>query len=179
MLEQSKLQKIIKTWSKDFDPNKVIRLDKKLIHKENEQNVCVSRIQRISEGDEDNFIIQVAVDITHPYFFEHYYDHIPGMLMLESGRQAGVAIAHLFYHIGYDTAFILNEMYARFEKYAETSKPLFILSTIRKKKYRKGVLFQMEHDGDFIQDNNKIGYMGGIWKMCDKKFIDRMRRAAN
>lgn len=177
MLESSKFQEIYEAWSKNFNLHEVIKLDKKLVHKANDQNVCVSRIERLSEGEKDNFLIQVAVDITHPYFFEHYYDHVPGMLLLESGRQAAVAIAHLFYDIDYNTVFILDEMYARFEKYAETSKPLFILSTIKEKKYRKGVLFQMEHDGDFIQDNNKIGYMGGSWKMCDKKFIERMRRA--
>jgi hypothetical protein len=178
VLKNKKIQRLIKLWSKDFDPTNIIRIDKKYVHKTNEQNVFVSRIDCVEKGDKDTFIIQVAVDSTHPYFFEHCYDHVPGMLLLESGRQAATAIAHLFYTVNFDAVFILMEMYARFYNYVETSKPLFISSTVKNKKYKKGELIQMEQDGVFVQDFNEVGYMGGSWRMCNKRVIERMRQYA-
>jgi hypothetical protein len=100
------------------------------------------------------------------------------MLLLESGRQTATAIAHLFYDINYDTVFILSEMYARFYKYVEVSKPLFINSIVKEKKYRSGVLFQMKQDGVFIQDDNAVGFMGGSWKMFNKRIVKRMRQSS-
>lgn len=178
MLKNDKFKKIIKEWSENFDPNRIIRINKKYVHKTNEQNVFVSRIKRVSEDDKDNFIIQVAIDTTHPYFFEHAYDHVPGMLLLESGRQTATAIAHLYYDINYDTVFILSEMYARFYKYVEVAKPLFINGIVKEKKYRSGVLFQMKQDGVFIQDDNEVGFMGGSWKMFNKRIVQRMRQSS-
>ncbi|MGK5531115.1 AfsA-related hotdog domain-containing protein [Streptomyces sp. URMC 129] len=36
----------------------------------------------------------LAADTTHPAFFDHDYDHVPGPLMAEAMRQAAVAAAH-------------------------------------------------------------------------------------
>ena len=165
-------------WSVDFDPDRVERIDRKIIHKAKEENNFVSRVALIESGDADAFIGQVAVDRNHPYFFEHEYDHVPGLLMVEAGRQIGTAIGHLFYEVPYDTVFILNEMNIRFFKYVELTKPLFLKSMVRNKLVRKGKLIQMEQDGYFIQDGHEVAYMGGTWQMYNKKIIERFRRSA-
>ena len=81
MSEEQIKQKFAK-WTQEYDPKKIMRIDQKLVHKHNNQNNFVSRIEEIQRGDMDIFIAQVAVDPTHPYFFEHAYDHVPGLLMV-------------------------------------------------------------------------------------------------
>ncbi|WP_194833131.1 ScbA/BarX family gamma-butyrolactone biosynthesis protein [Nocardia sp. XZ_19_369] len=43
----------------------------------------------VSESDTMTFLL--VVDQTHPVFFDHPMDHVPGMLMLEAARQASLA----------------------------------------------------------------------------------------
>jgi hypothetical protein len=118
------------------------------------------------------------VDPTHPYFFEHAYDHVPGLLMVEAGRQIGTAVAHMFYKVDFNTVFVLSEMNIRFFKYVELEKPLFVKSTVRNKLERRGKLMQMEYDGYFVQEDHEVAYMGGTWQMIDKRIIARFRRSA-
>ncbi|MFF3499749.1 ScbA/BarX family gamma-butyrolactone biosynthesis protein [Streptomyces sp. NPDC003247] len=61
---------------------------------------------------------QLRVDTAHPVFFDHPLDHVPGMLLLESARQAAwlrmdPARAPIAYH-------------ARFHRYAELDEPVWI-----------------------------------------------------
>ncbi|MBN2417542.1 hypothetical protein JXO52_17025 [bacterium] len=178
MLENPLVTAKLDEWTRDFDLKNQIKIDKKYIHKVNDQNNFVSRIEQIASGDEDVFLSQVYIDTSHPYYFEHDYDHIPGMMMIEAGRQIGTAVAHLFYHVSFDTVFILNEMTIRFFKYVEVVKPLFIKSMVRNKLMKRDKLIQMEHDGHFIQDGREVGYMSGTWQMYDKRIIDRFRKSA-
>lgn len=165
-------------WSTDFGPQNLPRLDKKYVHKKDEINNFVSRIEHIEEGEADCFLSQVILDGKHPFFFEHEYDHVPGLLMIEAGRQIGTAIAHLHYNVTFNTVFILNEMNIRFFLYTEISMPLFVKSMVRNKLIRKGKLIQMEHDGYFMQNNKEVAYMGGTWQMYDKRVIDRFRKSS-
>jgi hypothetical protein len=176
---EKKIAMKLAEWTREYDPDQLIRIDKKIVHKVHEENNFVSRIEQIETGDADSFLSQVAVDRNHSFFFEHEYDHIPGLLMVEAGRQIGTAIAHLFYQVSFDTVFILNEMNIRFFKYVELAKPLFIKSTVRNKLIRKGKLIAMEHDGYFIQDGHEVAYMGGTWQMYDKKIIERFRKKSS
>ncbi|NQT26511.1 hypothetical protein HQ585_14250 [candidate division KSB1 bacterium] len=175
--EQLYLQKMTE-WSENSDTDNLPRVDKKLIHKSKDINNFVSRIENIELGDADYFLSQVILDGKHPYFFEHDYDHVPGLLMIETGRQIGTAIAHLYYDVDFETVFILNEMNIRFFSYTELSKPLFLKSIVRNKLIRKGKLNQMEHDGYFIQDGNEVAYMSGTWQMYNKKVIERFRKSS-
>jgi 2-oxo-3-(phosphooxy)propyl 3-oxoalkanoate synthase len=46
-------------------------------------------------ADRTEFVSFLIVDQTHPYFFDHACDHVPGMLLLEACRQtAQAAVAH-------------------------------------------------------------------------------------
>ncbi|MER7515194.1 ScbA/BarX family gamma-butyrolactone biosynthesis protein [Streptomyces sp. NPDC126499] len=58
----------------------------------------------------------LRVDTTHPILFDHRVDHVPGMLLLEAGRQAAQAVAspRPSLVVGMDTAFI---------RYAELDAP--------------------------------------------------------
>lgn len=174
----ARIEEKLAEWSEGFDPDRIGKIDKKIVHKAKEQNNFVSRIALIESGDADAYVSQIAVDRHHPYFFEHEYDHVPGLLLVESGRQIGTAIGHLFYEVPFETVFILNEMNIRFFKYVELTKPLFVKSMVRNKLVRRGKLIQMEHDGYFVQEGHEVAYMGGTWQMYDKKIIERFRRSS-
>ena len=178
MIISEEVLKKIAEWSKDYVPGKFTRIDKRVAHKTNEQNVLLSRVEKLENGDTDSFLSQIVTDDTHPYFFEHEYDHVPGMMIIEAGRQIGVAIAHLFYDVPHGKAFILNELNIRFSKYVEIDKPFFTYSRVSDVKLRKGELLKMMHEGFFIQDNEQVAYMGGMWQMYDKKIIERLRSPA-
>jgi len=165
-------------WTHSHEPHNLPRIDRKMVHKDKEENNFVSRIEHIEKGDADCFLSQVILDQNHPFFFEHAYDHVPGLFMIEAGRQIGTAIAHLFYNVTFDTVFILNEMNIRFFLYTELSSPLFCKSMVRNKLIRKGQLIQMEHDGYFMQNNNEVAYMGGTWQMYNRKVIERFRKSS-
>jgi hypothetical protein len=165
-------------WSKDFVPGKMSRIDNRIAHKVNEQNVFLSKVEKMSNTDADSFLSYLIMDNKHPYFFEHEYDHVPGMMIIEGGRQVGVAIAHMFYNVPFGKAFILNELNIRFGKYVEVDKPFFTFSRVTNIKYRKGELLKMMHEGFFFQDNTEVAYMGGVWQMYDKKILERFRSSA-
>lgn len=165
-------------WSASPDPDSLPRIDRKYVHKTKDINNFVARITHIEEGEADCFLSQVFLNRTHPYFFEHHYDHVPGLLMIEAGRQIGTAIAHMFYNVTFDTVFILNEMNIRFFLYTEMATPLFVKSMVRNKLIRKGKLIQMEHDGYFMQDGKEVAYMGGTWQMYNQKVIERFRKTS-
>lgn len=165
---------LLQEWSKDFDKNAPLKIDKKLVHKSKVENVCVSRIEQISL-EKEQYLSQVAVDLEHPFFFDHPYDHIPGMLFVEVGRQVGTAVSHLFYQVPGDVVFVLKDINFSFNSYADLDAPLFISSAISEKKFRKGQLVSMKHDGIFIQHGKEIASMGGTWNIYDKKLIERMR----
>ena len=175
---EARIEEKLAEWSEGFDPDRVEKIDKTIVHKAREENNFVSRVELIESGDADAFVGQIAVNRNHPYFFEHDYDHVPGLLMVEAGRQVGTAIGHLFYEVSYDSVFILNEMNIRFFKYVELTKPLFLKSMVRNKLVRKGKLIQMVQDGYFVQDGHEVAYMGGTWQIYNRKIIDRFRRSA-
>ena len=51
-------------------------------------NVVITTPQRIDENA--SFMTSLVVDDTHPYFFDHPCDHVPGMLLLEACAQLAV-----------------------------------------------------------------------------------------
>ncbi len=166
---------LFEEWRKDYGVDAPMKIDPQLVHKCHVENVCVSKIEQVSL-EKEQYLTLVAVDIRHPFFFDHVYDHVPGMLFVEAGRQAATAVAHQYYDIPYDVGFILKDINFSFSSYAELEDPLFISSSISEKEYRNGQLVSMKHDGVFIQNGKEIASMGGIWKIIDKKLIERMRR---
>ncbi|MCX4545914.1 ScbA/BarX family gamma-butyrolactone biosynthesis protein [Streptomyces sp. NBC_01565] len=62
---------------------------------------------------------ELRVDTAHPIFFDHPVDHVPGMVLLESARQAAHAATRL------PDALVLG-MASTFERYAELDAPCWI-----------------------------------------------------
>jgi hypothetical protein len=169
----------LREWSAEFALGPPPLLDRKLVHKDHEQNVFISRFEPLSEDHPDDFIGQLFIDKTHPFFFEHPLDHVPGLMMVEAGRQLGTAVAHEFYNVPLgETVFILNGMEVDFTGFAELDSPVFVNSSVSDKKFKRGVLSQMFYHGNFVQNERPIGFMSGRWNIYNKKVMQRMRRNA-
>lgn len=133
-------------------------ISRELVHKAQDQNVVISHVRRV--GD-DEFLAQIIVDTTHPFFFEHEVDHAPALLLVEAARQAAVAAAHVFYDIPLDTAFAFKELAMSFQKYAHLRSPLFIRVLTEEKAYRGERLTLLRVRADFLQDGQPVGTSSG------------------
>src|SRR5262249_25028713 len=52
-------------------------------------NVVISLAEHVDQTDE--FVASLIVDDSHPYFFDHPCDHVPGMLLFEACSQLALA----------------------------------------------------------------------------------------
>jgi hypothetical protein len=112
----------------------------------------------------------------HPFFFEHPLDHIPAMMLVEAGRQVGIAISHLFLGVPLGTMFATQSFDIRFTDFAETRTPVIISIKVMDRQYRRGALIHLRMDGYFSQDGRPLGIIGGTWSMLDPKVWKRYRR---
>lgn len=69
----------------------VVPLAPGLVGRSNPRNVVLG-VQAEPPGDGANDF-SLIVDPSHPHFFDHPQDHVPGTLLLEAARQAGVVAA--------------------------------------------------------------------------------------
>ena len=148
----------IRQWAAEFEQGPPPILDRKLVHKHRQENVFVSRFERVSDDLPDDFVAQFHLDATHPFFFEHPLDHYPGLMLVEAGRQFGTAVAHELYDVQHDTAFILNGLRVDFTHFAELGKPVFVNSTVKDREYKRGALTSMLYEGHFVQNEQEIGF---------------------
>ena len=169
----------LQAWDVETQAGQAPVMDKGLVHKHHQENAFISRVERVDDGEhQDEFIGQLHLDVNHPFFFEHPLDHFPGLMMVEAGRQLGTAVAHLYYNVPRDSVFVLNGMTVDFTTFAELGKAVYVNSTVSDKKYKREALLGMFYEGNFIQNNEEIGYMSGRWTIYPRRAIERMRRAA-
>ncbi|MFB7866394.1 ScbA/BarX family gamma-butyrolactone biosynthesis protein [Streptomyces sp. NPDC056069] len=62
---------------------------------------------------------ELRVDCSHPIFFDHPVDHVPGMVLLEAARQAAHAVTGM-------TDTVVLDLSSTFERYAEFDAPTVI-----------------------------------------------------
>ena len=161
-------------WSEEFNQTSPL-LDKELVHKYLTENVFVARVDSLGVEQPDSFISQLAFDATHSFFFEHPLDHVPGLMLIEAGRQVIVAISHLFLGVPYGKTFVVNKLSTEFKTFAELDQPVFSISTVRNKRYLHGDLYEFQSEGNFIQNGQSIGFMNGTATIFDKSEYQQLR----
>ena len=174
MVALEKVVERLRAWEAEGEPPMV---DKKIVHKHEQSNVFVSRAEPVSDDNPDEIIGQLALSDDHPFFFEHPLDHYPGLMLIEAGRQFGTTVAHLLYDVPFETVFILNGLRVDFTSFAELGKPVFVNSTVSEKEFKRGMLTSMLYEGNFVQNEEAIGFMAGRWHIYPKKVMARMRRS--
>lgn len=151
------------------------RIEGKYVHKIHKRNVLIADVWP-RPGQEGWYDAEMVHDIDHPFFFEHPLDHIPAMMLVEAGRQLGIAISHLFLGIPFGTMFATRSFDIRFTDFAETRSPVNISAEVTNKIYRGKVLICLRMDGYFSQNGRSLGSMGGSWSMLQPKLWKRYRR---
>jgi hypothetical protein len=150
------------------------RIDKRYVHKVQEENVLIGDIRRIST-DPEEFECAMIVDPSQPFFFEHPSDHVPGMMFTEAGRQVGIAVSHLFLNVPFGTHFVSREFKVRFETFAELTEPITIRSRFNNRCFKHGALSEAVLQGDFHQCGKVVCSMEGDWKMYSPEIYQRYR----
>ncbi|MGE5230146.1 MAG: AfsA-related hotdog domain-containing protein [Deltaproteobacteria bacterium] len=151
------------------------RIDGRYVHKIIERNVLLARVER-RPGKEEWYDAEMVQDVAHPFFFEHTLDHIPAMMLVEAGRQLGIAISHLFLGVPMGHLFATRAFDIGFTDFAELDIPVTISAAVTDKRYRHGELFQLRLDGYFSQAGRRLGTMGGDWAMLPPALWRRYRR---
>jgi hypothetical protein len=151
------------------------RIDGRYVHKIVERNILLARVDRRA-GSEEWYDAEMVADYSHPFFFEHRLDHIPAMMLVEAGRQLGIAISHLFLGVPMDYLFATQAFDIAFADFAELDCPVTIAGRVTDKRYRHGNLVQLRLDGYFSQRGHQLGTMGGDWAMLPPALWKRYRR---
>lgn len=151
------------------------RIDGRYVHKRDPRNVLLGNLRR-HETDAECYIADMAQDIHHPFFFEHPLDHIPAMMMVEAGRQLGIAISHIYLGVPLDRMFATRSFDIHFSDFAELTAPIQILARVTDRTYRRDELLYLRLDGTFFQNEQDIGGMGGTWSMLKPEVWRRYRR---
>lgn len=153
-------------------PTRVI--DCRLVHKTRRENVLLASVERAASGP-DSYVARMYVDPEHAFFFEHPLDHVPSMMLIEGGRQVGIAVSQMFLDVPFETAFAPTEISARFSAYAELALPIHIECDAHDKVFRRGRLAQVRLEGRFIQRGRVFGEMSGVWVMVPLNVYRRLR----
>ncbi len=159
------------------DPDALARIDGSYVHKIQPRNVILARLDRVP-GEVDLFEGELTPDWDHPFFFEHPLDHVPSMMLVESGRQMAIAISHKFYDVPLGVVFITRSYELRFTDFAEvlTEVPVTIRAHVKNAQYRKGRLWSLDLTGRFSQGERDLGTMQGTFVYFDRDVYVRFRR---
>ena len=161
-------------WAKEFQPTKIVRIEKHLVHKHQQQNVLVSRIEQLEE--EDLIIGELVQDVCHPFFYEHPKDHVPGLYIIEAARQFATVLCHRYFNVPLDMPFVLDDMHTQFYKFAENNQPLFVSTKIHDKVYANGLLKHLQVSTSVIQNEETIALIGGIGRIFELAKYNSLRK---
>lgn len=82
-------------------------------------------LDALSEGERLRTTLRVASD--HPSYFDHAQDHVPGMVLMEAGRQHGL-LAHERFTDSPAIHWQLSGLDAMFRSFAELNSPVTIVA---------------------------------------------------
>lgn len=162
-------------WQSEFKSRENSCIDRHLVHKDREENVLISRLEKLH----DDFIIgEVHQNLSHNFFYEHPKDHVPGLYILEAARQFGTALSHLYFNVPFGTSFILNDLQAQFYRFAETIIPLYIVAKISDKVYAGNKLSQLLNHAFLVQNEQVIAEVTGNFKIFESTSYNNIRNRA-
>jgi len=112
-----------------YSLNALLRQHKAFSISEEEKKKLADILEKVEGLEKENFFIgNIYASPTHPYFYEHPLDHVPGLLIIEGCRQFGTACAHIFGKVPLQgIGMMLKYMSATFHSYAELELPIKVI----------------------------------------------------
>ena len=107
-------------------------IEGKFVHKKNKLNIAISEVTK-DEIKNNIFHTYLIINKENNFFFENERKHIPGILLIEATRQNCMAIAHKYYNISFDKAFLINGFDGEFHSFANIDDPITIKTIVEKK----------------------------------------------
>jgi 2-oxo-3-(phosphooxy)propyl 3-oxoalkanoate synthase len=160
-------------------------VDRRLVHKNYDENVLLGQVEEVARGAteidkegrtfcRDRFEGVICIQQHHSFFFEHHRDHVPGLYLIEAGRQMSAAVAHLFYGVPFGVEFVMTDFHAWFRNMANLQDRLTIDNTMSRHVYRKGQLSGM-HSTEIVRQNGvEVAFMSGAMILKDKNLLARL-----
>lgn len=123
------------------------------------------------------FFGNLFVDQNHFYFFEHPQEHVPGMLILEAGRQFLIAGCHIFGNVPLDgMSFMLTKMNVRFLNYVELNYPIKLRAKFTELNINsRGYWSYFANTVTVYQKNKESAIIEYEASIIPKKFFERLR----
>ncbi len=153
-------------------------LSRDLVHKSRDENVLVSRVEPLNDTPDDHrYAVRLHFDPDHAFFFEHPVDHVPGLALIEAGRQVGLAVAHLFFDVPtVGVSFFLNALEVDFTSFAAIDRPVFGLAEMRNVTYRRDRIHTMDFTGHMLQQGRLVSTLRGTWTLVPTAVMHRVRQ---
>jgi hypothetical protein len=98
------------------------KIDQKLVHKQDIENVIISKAQKFGNIWHFNMFPKIK-----EFDFDHESDHVQGMLLTEAARQTAIATAHLN-GLSIEGKLNMSNMCTKFNNYVEYGSPVIIRS---------------------------------------------------
>lgn len=145
------------------------------IHKHHKKNIAICEPIVLSQKDHI-FRTKVNINKKNDFFFDHEYDHVPGMLLTESSRQFGTAIGHLYFDIPFGSSFILNTFSVNFDLYADLHIPTYIDAIVNVCEKKRGIVRKLEGTGVIHQSGKKVGSVNYSTSIIPDYLLKRLRK---
>lgn len=153
----------------------------KIVHKTHQENVLVKNICHetgtLSDGFNYEYVGDLVFDSSHSFFFEHERHHIPGLLLIEAGRQNSMAITHKFLDIPIAYSFIMNELNSKFKNFAQIEGPIKIYSSVSKQYSKSGRMAKCNIIGKMVQNGHVIIEGDGSFDIIPNRILKRIEDA--
>jgi len=114
--------------------------------------------------------IPLIVDVNHRYFFEHNNGHVPGMMLLEGGKQAAVYAASQTFPVLSGLYGDLHTGEMRFGRLADLKRPIWMRCRFSVLEETR-VGFRLPVEILFEQGDLEIGRIGGALAFLDQREV--------
>ncbi len=160
--------------------NRIIKTaDKREYYTDNSLQAEVSAI--VEKGDagyrEEVYLANMVVETSHPFFFEHPNEHVPGIMLLEACRQMIIACGHQYGAVPLEGShMILDVLEARFSGFLELYAPVVLRAELTRKKLHRGVWSFVSLDISIHQNGQKSGVVTCAGSNIGTGVFRRIRR---
>lgn len=108
------------------DSFRVEKIDKKLAHIIQDENLFVDRIRKL---DETHYESEFLIEGNHPYLYENFAisNHVSGTSFLDVMRQLCKAMSHIYFQVPLECRFVMQNTQMDFFGWTKCSVPIYIL----------------------------------------------------